>query len=51
MSLLVKVMIKQISGSSFLKLSPMIPGGGGGGGIDFISLFSLLLHVFCQPVM
>lgn len=48
MSLLVKVMIKQISGSSFLKLSPMIPGGGG---IDFISLFSLLLHVFCQPVM
>lgn len=50
MSSLVKVMIKQISGSSFLKLSPMIPGGGGGG-IDFISLFSLLLHVFCQPVM
>lgn len=36
-------MIGPISGSNFLKFSLMIPGGSGN---DFISLFTLLLHVF-----
>lgn len=36
-------MIRQISGSNFLKFSPMIPGGGGN---DFISICLLFCHMF-----
>lgn len=43
-SLSLTVMIRPISGSNFPKFSPMIPGGSGN---DLISLFTLLLHVFC----
>lgn len=41
-------MIRQISGSNFLKFSPMISGGGAN---DFISLFTLLLHDFAKMWM